>query len=180
MKINRYNEYASYDGEYPLSESENVCIITFLQLWTPHLLFNIHSGIRNVLLPWQCTLDHVSPYYTEMVRIANSVSSEYHVGSGAHMLYSAVGTLTDYAHRCLGVPLTYTFEIYNDNNLTTVPSESLSSKECIQLFNPSTAISYITVIEYWLWVILEFAKEATLKKSMFTIDKNLELCSKKI
>lgn len=121
-----------YAGEQEMSEWEVRALDDALRHYHPDILLTVHSGTFALLLPFD-SFAFRPRNYANMVRIAkwlrNDVCDQCTVAQGSRALYRSVGTLMDYAHWYLHVPLVYTLEMYGSY---------LSSEQstCDQYFNP--------------------------------------------
>lgn len=143
-------------GPAPMSEYETLAMGEYLSYVNPHLLINIHSGGKDILMPYDCTFDTLPPYYGVMMRLAMHVRDracpKCSVGTGASSLYPAFGTLVDYALDFIGVQLAYTFEIYASPKIKN--DHGLTNDECKVYFNPPAGDELLEVVRRWIAVIL--------------------------
>jgi len=155
-RVERADENSvEFGGHAAHSEVETLALIGLMDRVQPHLLLNIHSGARSILLPYDCSVSRMPEHYSLMVRIANSirkhVCTDCTVGSSALTLYESAGTLMDYALEFAGIPLAYTLEVYSDEKaekkLRHKNEMQLNADECKRLFNPSEG----TVYEETVW-----------------------------
>jgi hypothetical protein len=143
-------------GPAPMSEYETVAMAEYISYVNPHLVINIHSGGKDILLPYDCTFDVLPPHYSVMVSLAkhtrNRACPACSVGTGASSLYPAFGTLVDYALDFMGVQLAYTFEVYSSPNIKN--DHALTNDECKVFFNPPEGKELHDVVHRWIKVIV--------------------------
>jgi hypothetical protein len=119
-----------YAGQHALSEVETRAFDALLREFRPHVLLSLHSGTRALLLPFDSCWRRPRNY-AHQVQLANWLRGDARdvlVGSGLSSLYAANGTLCDYAHDTLGVPVCITAEVYG--------GEVRWPRDCERLFNP--------------------------------------------
>ncbi len=154
-----------FQGEAEFSEYETLAVATFLEYSDAHVVFNIHSGGEDILLPFDGRVD-VPPYYSEMVAIARTMRER--IGckkcrvSMASALYgayedSALGTLVDYAIDTASADIGYTLEIYADDTIDNVPD--MDGEVCANFFNPRRGKQLIAVLRRWTYFILGACEE---------------------
>lgn len=169
----------SWPGPQPFSELETVATDHFLQMAEPEVLLNIHSGIERVLLPYDCCPLNQPPFYSQIVRLVQrtkSVVAEYtkkkefihvnprgwDVGQGSHLLYTAHGSLLDYAMTMRSVQIAMTLEVFSQHGLSIkeelLEEQILDPEQCARKFNPVPGKEYAEVVEAWLLFILRFAE----------------------
>jgi len=170
-----------WPGPSPFSELESMATDQFLQLAEPEILLNVHSGIERVLLPYDCCpLDQPSLFspIIRLVQRAKGLVAKYtrdkgftHVnprgwdtGQSAHLLYTAHGTLMDYAMTMRSVQMALTLEVYQEHGLSTeeelTEEANLSPHQCARWFNPPSGKVYEEVVESWLLFILQLTRLA--------------------
>lgn len=121
-------------GPWPMSEKETRAIDRALRsLWPVHVLFNVHWGTNALLAPYDAAWQ-APPNGRDLLRFARWLAQAPVLGSeetgdevvcstGARAMYKSVGTLTDYAHYHLGVPLAYTLEAAFSNEINRQTSD---------------------------------------------------------
>ncbi len=114
-----------YSGGRPFSEIETQEMVAILEYVKPHILINVHSGARGVVVPFDG--GGIPPLYGQMVYLARKAGT-VPVLSGT-VFGRAAGTLVDYALQRQGVQLAYTLEIYG-------PSVGVAREDCHAQFNP--------------------------------------------
>lgn len=173
--ISKNKKSSEYAGEENFSEVESRITDSFLNMVQPNLLFNIHSGIERILLPYDCCETQIPKKYTLMSRIARLSKLEiikkhkelkyvspkrWQIGKSSLLLYTSHGTLMDYAETKLGIPLVYTLEVYEsldaDNSLS---DEELTPKQCMEWFNPKAGEEYEEVVLIWLDQIITMVEK---------------------
>lgn len=147
----------TYAGEYPMSEYETLAIAKLLDYVEPHVLFNVHSGGEDILLPYDSTYGKLPPNYEMMLmlaRHAKEASKCRTCGLGiSSILYAnnedlAVGTLVDYAVDYCKVDIAYTLEIFVNT------SANVMNEECRSYFNPQPGDDLSFVLRRWTTYIL--------------------------
>ena len=136
-----------YAGSMPFSEWESRAIDECLKWIEPQVLFNVHSGSQDILLPFDYTEERRPDDYNVMVRLANLArkGTSCKVGQGSLLLYPAYGTLGDHAVLHRHVQLAYTLEIYGRQ-----------VESCFAAFNPSPGIQLQLVLEEWVKFLANF------------------------
>lgn len=162
-------------GSHSESELETRLTIEALKKSKPHILFNIHSGIEGVYLPYDCSTMKVPKHFHFMRDLAeqsrkkliekkefNTVNPEkWVIENSAYALYISHGSLVDYALSYHSVPLAYTLEVYfskNGREVTTNPTE------CLDFFNPDEKKPYSEVVYTWIEFMVGIVEEMVRKK----------------
>lgn len=157
-----------YPGIEPMSEHESQSTKTLLEVAEPHLLINVHSGTSDILLPYDYTTSELPPHYNNMVRLAKlsrkSVCPKCKIGQSSLLLYDSHGTLMDYAITRMGVPLAYTLEIFESEDVdNTLSAENLKPEQCIKWFNPEKGKQTTEVILKWLDFIITITEKTMVR-----------------
>lgn len=155
----------TYPGPYPLSEYETQAVKSALETVHPHILFNIHSGSNDIILPYDVTSFVLPKHYSLMVAAGNAARNVYcpecRLGSSHILLYQSNGTLIDYA--LLNSPKLisgYTMEIYQD------PYRDFH-EDCFLFFNPLEGEQLKKTLKKWINIvntIIEAHHNLTIKK----------------
>lgn len=158
-------EDEEYPGEFPMSEHETLSTDTLLDVSNPHILFNVHSGTNDILLPFDYSSDQLPENYKLMVRLAKlariKTCPECKIGQSSLMLYDSHGTLMDYALTRKGVKLAYTIEIFESENVdNTIPANKLTPEQCMKWFNPEKGEKTTKTIIKWIDFILTLSEKA--------------------
>ncbi|MEW5306856.1 MAG: hypothetical protein WDW36_009294 [Sanguina aurantia] len=143
-----YDPAEEFPGTGPFSEPEVRIVQAIAAAWHPHVWLNVHSGMEAMFTPYDHkaevpvgaveALALLEQLHTNM-RFTNSCV----VGSGGKSVgYLAHGTATDYMFDILGVPMSYTWEIYGDF--------AAAFSDCFRMFNPLTAPALDLVLQSWL------------------------------
>ncbi|KAK9804268.1 hypothetical protein WJX72_004083 [[Myrmecia] bisecta] len=130
-----YDPMEEYEGPKPFSEPEAMLMRQLAKDFQPHVWVNVHSGMEALFMPY----DHVAKIpdgeaAQATLRILEQLNTincggRCAVGSGGKSVgYLAHGTATDYMYDKLGVPLSFTWEIYGD--------EKAPYTDCFRMFNP--------------------------------------------
>ena len=152
-----------YAGDFPLSERESVGLAEYLDYVSPHLLINVHSGARDILLPFDYTGDALPRYYHIMTKLANAARAQTcrnqcKLAQSSLLLYQSFGTLMDYGLLYRNVQLAYTLEIYASNRTYAddddISEESLTPELCISYFNPPSGEELEATLRQWAQFIL--------------------------
>lgn len=181
-------EGLSHPGEFDLSEEESRTTVNFLKTVKPDILFNVHSGIDRVLLPYDCCSLSVHKNYKKMVEVAQLAKMQvkrdfpglnhtnpanWYTGSSSMLLYESHGTLMDYASYFLQTPFVYTLEVFE--NKTSIPDELSETEftpiQCMTLFNPQAGKPFEEVNLAWLDFIVSLI-EVTLERFELVIQEN--------
>ena len=147
-------------GETPFSEWETRALDRLLRSVEPDLLLNVHTGALALLTPYDACGARSPVNRRDLVRVANwlrsdGVCEECVVGGGAQVLYPAAGTLIDYAHHFLRVPLVYTLEAFAP---PLRPVGELTPQECRRLFSPNNqTMAYVDHARRWDRMIYRLA-----------------------
>lgn len=154
---------SDYAGEVSMSELETKATKILLDEVKPHMLLNLHSGARSILLPYDCSSERWPQNYNLMTRLANSVKrhacQDCSVGSSSLLLYKSAGTLMDYAVSFSGVPLAFTLELYQDPSADMdIPEENLTAIQCRKWFNPQEGDPYRKVVTESLQLIFSMTE----------------------
>lgn len=147
----------TYPGDHPMSEYETLAVAKLLDYVEPHVLFNVHSGGEDILLPYDGTYATLPPNYEKMLllaRRAREASKCRTCGLGtSSVLYAdaddkAIGTLVDYAIDYAKVDLAYTLEIF--------VNASARTDDCRSYFNPRPGDDLARVLRRWTAFLLGF------------------------
>lgn len=177
----------TYAGAFDMSEPESKALNSFLEQVRPDIMFNVHSGIERVLLPYDCCSLAVHRNYKKMLEVAQlakrSVAantpdlqyvkpSQWFTGSSSQLLYESHGTLMDYAVHTYDVPFAYTLEVFE--NTTDVPPDLSETEftplQCMRFFNPEAGKPYEEVNIAWLDFIISLI-EHTLERFELVTEK---------
>ncbi|CAO2833749.1 unnamed protein product [Amaranthus hypochondriacus] len=143
-----YDPYEEFPGSAPFSEPESQIMRKLALSFEPHLWVNVHSGMEALFMPYDhrnTTPDGASS--VKMKALVNDLNYRHFQGhcltgsGGGSVGYLAHGTATDYIYEIAKVPLAFTFEIYGD--------ESVSSKDCFKMFNPTDQTTFKRVLNDW-------------------------------
>lgn len=157
--------HAEYPGKSDLSEWESNFTLDFVHRANAHIFINIHSGAESIMLPYDCSVNAIHPFYFQMQQLAkmaainSSLPNSVAIGKGSQVLYEAHGTLGDFVTNMMGVPFVYTLEVFGDR-FNTVSDTDMTSSQCFELFNPSRGREYTNVVERWLLFIISLAENA--------------------
>ena len=163
--INRSDRtLTDYAGTEAMSEAETRATDALIQMSTPHILLNVHSGAKKILLPYDQIAEELPPRYGLMVRLAKLARSktcpECMVGKSSLMLYEVGGTLMDHAIIHRKVPVVYTLEVYDPGDTDyTVTDEDLTAEQCMRWFNPQAGDEYAEVVHQWIDFIVTMAEK---------------------
>ena len=156
---------AAYPGERDMSELETQQIAQILKEVRPHLLLNVHSGARLILLPYDSSAAETPADYDTMLRVAKLSRSavpllrDVPLGKASMLLYESHGSLVDYALTSQAVPLAYTLEIYQgERHQENTFEEQLTPSKCFELFNPPHGDAYRSVLQSWITFIVELCE----------------------
>ncbi|OQW76831.1 MAG: hypothetical protein BVN35_06110 [Proteobacteria bacterium ST_bin11] len=154
-----------WQGDKPFSEYESLAVAQFLNFSRAHLLFNVHSGGKDIILPYDGRMD-VPPNYAVMVDLAKKARTraklqDCRVGMSS-ILYgttadASLGTLVDYAIDSGLVQLAYTLEVYLNANIQNVGA--LEGLNCQKFFNPQEGDVLASVQRQWTYYILNLCEE---------------------
>ena len=145
----------TYAGDHVLSEYESVAVDKLLDYVEPHVLFNIHSGGEDILLPYDSSYEHAPPNYEMMLALARYARDAIKCktcGLGmSSILYAntedkAVGTLVDYAVDYYDVDVAYTLELFVNTSART--------NDCRSYFNPQPGDDLSRVLRRWTTFLL--------------------------
>lgn len=147
-----YNPAEEYPGKAPHSEPEVQILLALAKELKPHTWLNVHSGMYALFTPY----DHkaIVPNTSDaraatriLQRIKELACTQCVVGSGGHSVgYLAHGTGTDYMYEVLGVPMSFTWEIYGD--------EKATFEDCFRMFNPLGQQQFDEVVGMWVKALL--------------------------
>lgn len=173
--VSKNKDSSEYAGSENFSEVETRITDSFLNMVQPNLLFNIHSGIERILLPYDCCETQLPKKYTLMSRIARLSKLEvikkhkelkyvspkrWQIGKSSLLLYTSHGTLMDYAEVKIGIPLVYTLEIYESLDAdNSISDDELTATQCMEWFNPKAGEEYKEVILIWLDQIITMVEK---------------------
>ncbi|XP_057533040.1 metallocarboxypeptidase A-like protein MCYG_01475 isoform X2 [Amaranthus tricolor] len=152
-----YDPYEEFPGSAPFSEPESQIMRKLALSFEPHLWVNVHSGMEALFMPYDhrnTTPDGASS--VKMKALVNDLNYRHFEGhcltgsGGGSVGYLAHGTATDYIYEIAKVPLAFTFEIYGD--------ESVSSKDCFKMFNPTDQTTFKRVLNDWSAAFLTIFK----------------------
>ncbi len=167
LNRNFYNAHANpekkvigaetYAGDYPMSEYETLAVAKLLDYVEPHVVFNVHSGGEDILLPYDSTYAKLPMNYEKMLMLARHAKDAVKCktcGLGlSSVLYAnnedlAVGTLVDYALDYCKVDIAYTLEMFVNT------SAIVSDGDCRSVFNPQPGKELSFVLRRWTAYIL--------------------------
>jgi len=144
-----YDPNEEYPGKFPFSEPEALLLRDTATRFKPDMFLNIHSGMEAMFVPWDHRLDidyGVNVNATlDMLHEINSkfCGEQCAVGSGGKEVgYLAHGTVTDYMHEVVGVPISSTWEIYGDLHA--------DFEDCWRMFNPIGVEEKDVVVDQWV------------------------------
>ena len=144
-----YDPSEEYPGEFPFSEPEAQLLRDIAQQFRPDMFLNIHSGMEAMFVPWDHRLDiDYGVNVNATLDMFNEINSKFcsnkcAVGSGGKQVgYLAHGTVTDYMHEVLNVPISSTWEIYGDLKA--------DFNDCWRMFNPIGVESKDSVVDRWV------------------------------
>ena len=141
-----------YAGLRPFSEIETADLRDMLYEFAPHMLVALHSGEEAVLIPYHTIREELPRQFEVLMKIANGLKpkpcSLCRIGRGAEYLYSANGTMTDYAFEAARVPFVYTLEVYVDGALNN-EQQLLRPLQCLAKFNPLKDSMLREVLNRW-------------------------------
>ena len=149
VKAPDYDPYEEYPGTAPFSEPEAFMLKSLLDDFRPHVWVNVHSGMEALFLPF----DHVAqeptgPGADAMRTILRAINSAHCgdrcvvAGGGLGVGYLAHGTATDYVYVAAKVPVTFTWEIYGDQEAHYL--------DCFRMFNPIDKTHKEEVVAAWV------------------------------
>ena len=149
VKAPDYDPYEEYPGTAPFSEPEAFMLKTLLEEFEPHAWVNVHSGMEALFLPY----DHKAaepegPGADAMRDILRGINAAHCGGrcvvggGGKGVGYLAHGTATDYVYVSQRVPVTFTWEIYGDQQAHYL--------DCFRMFNPVTRAGRDEVVAAWV------------------------------
>lgn len=149
-------------GPYSMSEYETVAIDKFMKTVMPHIIFNVHSGGHDILLPYDGSEHKIPPHYSRMINLASYARKRLcpscHVGQSSLAYGVADGTLIDYAVNYMATPLAYTLEIYTNASV----SDPQTGVECRNFFNPKPGEDLSRVLKKWTAIILRMVDKLIL------------------
>jgi hypothetical protein len=144
-----YDPSEEYPGKFPFSEPEAQLLREIASAFKPDVFLNIHSGMEAMFVPWDHRLDiDYGVNVNATLDMLNEINSKFcreacAVGSGGKQVgYLAHGTVTDYMHEVLGVPISSTWEIYGDLNA--------DFEDCWRMFNPIGVAEKDEVVDRWV------------------------------
>ena len=144
-----YDPSEEYPGAFPFSEPEAQLLKEITESFRPDVFLNIHSGMEAMFVPWDHRLDvdygvNVNGTLDMLHEIdATFCGGNCAVGAGGKEVgYKAHGTVTDYMHETLHVPIASTWEIFGDTEADFV--------DCWRMFNPLEAEEKDAVVERWV------------------------------
>jgi predicted deacylase len=145
----------AWGGPAPLSEPETRMMKRLLEERRPTIVLAVHSGTLAMMPPYDCT-DHVKPpNYQQHVRFANwlraGICDDCVLARSTHLMYPALGTLTDYAYWEVA-HLALTLEVWGNSAL----GADFATADCAALFNPP-AHEKQAVLDKWAPLILRLA-----------------------
>ena len=149
VKAPDYDPYEEYPGTAPFSEPEAFMLKTLLEEFEPHAWVNVHSGMEALFLPY----DHKAaepegPGADAMRDILRGINAAHCGGrcvvggGGKGVGYLAHGTATGLRLRSQRVPVTFTWEIYGDQQAHYL--------DCFRMFNPVTRAGRDEVVAAWV------------------------------
>jgi len=149
-------------GPAPMSEYETVAIDKFMKAVEPHIIFNVHSGGHDILLPYDGSVRKLPPHYSRMVTLASharrSLCPTCRVGQSSLVYGVADGTLVDYAVGYINTPLAYTLEIFTNGSVT----DPQTGSECRAFFNPQPGDDLSRTLKKWTAIILKMVDKLIL------------------
>jgi hypothetical protein len=153
LKEPDYDPNEEYPGKYPFSEPESMLLRDIAEDFSPDMFINVHSGMEAMFVPYDHRLDiayGVNVNATlEILRQINHnfCGGRCAVGSGGKEVgYLAHGTVTDYMHDVLNIPISSTWEIYGDMNA--------AFDDCFRMFNPMHVQEKDDVVDRWVASLL--------------------------
>lgn len=152
-QVEASTEQPPYAGPVPFSEHETTELAAILIDGHYDMLFAIHSGTRAVLTPYD-SCEWTPWNFDEMMQVARWLTRracpDCTIDASPTVLqYEASGTLTDYAYHFLGIPLVYTFEIYENAELVKKNVKSLNAEVCAALFSPPDLLAIEHALSEW-------------------------------
>lgn len=148
-----YDPNEEYPGEFPFSEPESQLLKELTVEFRPDMFLNIHSGMEAMFVPWDHQLGiSYGPDVNATLGMLESINTEFcggrcAVGSGGKNVgYLAHGTVTDYMHKVLKVPISSTWEIYGDLEA--------DFNDCWRMFNPIGVEEKDAVVDRWVGSLL--------------------------
>ena len=144
-----YDPNEEYPGTHPFSEPEAQLLKELAESFRPDMFLNIHSGMEAMFVPWDHRLDvdygiNVNGTLDMLQEIDQTFcGGRCAVGAGGKEVgYMAHGTVTDYMHETLKVPISSTWEIYGDMQA--------DFDDCWRMFNPIGAEEKDEVVDRWV------------------------------
>jgi hypothetical protein len=138
-----------YVPEGRISQAETRALYEVLYSNVPDILLSVHSGTLAALVPYDCGSAAKPANYADQLRFAHWLTdSRVPIGQAEQILsYRAYGTLSDFAHSHLGVPLVTALEIYEfagDERALPLGDECRP-----EWFSPATANELEAVLASW-------------------------------
>lgn len=155
-----------YPGRAAFSEYEAVAVDQFLDFANASVVLNIHSGGRDVLLPYDGRVQEHKYYVlmkelAERARAGSALDDLGRVRVGMSSLLYGVegvqGSFTDYAMDTASTDLAYTLEVFADERVLNVAN--MTDDECSAFYNPATGEELVRVQRYWIRFILRLCEE---------------------
>jgi hypothetical protein len=150
-----YDPNEEYPGTEPFSEPEAMILRDLARSFKPDVFINVHSGMEAFFVPYDYRKEIA---YGENVNatldVLNGMNQRFCDGScavgsgGAKVGYLAHGTVTDYMHQVLNIPISMTWEIYGDFKA--------DYEDCFRMFNPIGEEHVDTFIDRWTATLLYF------------------------
>ena len=150
-----YDPNEEYPGTEPFSEPEAIILRNLAKSFKPDVFINIHSGMEAFFVPYDYRKEIA---YGENVNatldVLNDMNKRFCDGScavgsgGAKVGYLAHGTVTDYMHEVLNIPISMTWEIYGDFKA--------NYEDCFRMFNPIGEDHVDAFIDRWTATLLYF------------------------
>ncbi len=144
-----YDPFEEYPGRFPFSEPETQLLREIAEAFKPDMFLNIHSGMEAMFVPWDHRLEvDYGVNVNATLAMLNEINLRFcmekcAVGSGGKQVgYLAHGTVTDYMHEVLKVPISSTWEIYGDMNA--------DFEDCWRMFNPIGVTEKDEVVDRWV------------------------------
>ena len=151
-----------YAGTGPLSEWESRALLSATDHFVPNVLLAVHSGTEALLLPYDASDAVMPPNYQQLVNFAHwlrlgvCTEQECLIARAAQLMYSAVGTLTDYHYWWGNADLVVTLEVYGDREAADQlaldqpnPQWLTDKAQCRNLFNPRSNVEVQRVLSRW-------------------------------
>lgn len=150
-----YDPQEEYPGTRAFSEPEVIILKNLAEGFRPDVFVNVHSGMEAMFVPYDhrneiaygsnvnATLDILYAINHQFCDEKCSIGS-----GGASVGYLAHGTLTDYLHEELKIPITSTWEIYGDHEARF--------DDCFRMFNPLDRETLDLYVDRWVATLIFF------------------------